>query len=268
MTKLGFIGIGNMGEAILRGALRKNVLPANDIYIFDLYTAKVKALQEELGVFTAQSAAAMISACDAVILAVKPNICRSVLEENGKYLAGKALFSIVTGWNREELAALCPADTRILRIMPNTPCMVGEGMVAFDSDHTLNNDDITFAKEIFSATGRVEIVKSSLMNAVTGVSGSGPAYVYMFVEALADGGVRAGLSRDVAYTLAAQTLIGSAKMVLDTGKHPGALKDAVCSPGGTTIEAVAALEKEGFRNAVLSAVSACVAKAEEMSRSK
>ncbi|MDD3921812.1 MAG: pyrroline-5-carboxylate reductase [Eubacteriales bacterium] len=152
--------------------------------------------------------------------------------------------------------------------MPNTPCMVGEGMIAFDADHTLTTDDMEMAKAVFLATGRVEIVNSALMNAVTGVSGSGPAYVYLFIEALADGGVRAGLPRNTAYTLAAQTVLGAAKMVLDTEKHPGALKDAVCSPGGTTIEAVAALEKAGLRSAVLDAVSVCVQKADEMSRSK
>lgn len=268
MSKLGFIGIGNMGEAILRGVLREGIIAPKDIYVFDLNSEKIKALQAEFGVFTAQSAAAMICACDAVVLAVKPNICRSVLEKCGQYLKEKALFSIVTGWSRPELAALCHESCRILRIMPNTPCMVGEGMIAFDADHTLTTDDMEMAKAVFLATGRVEIVNSALMNAVTGVSGSGPAYVYLFIEALADGGVRAGLPRNTAYTLAAQTVLGAAKMVLDTEKHPGALKDAVCSPGGTTIEAVAALEKAGLRSAVLDAVSVCVQKADEMSRSK
>ncbi len=263
MTKLGFIGIGNMGEAILRGILREGILTPQNVYIFDLNTKKVQALQSELGVLTAQSGAAMIAACDAVLLAVKPNVCAAVLNDCGKALKNKALISIVTGWSRKDIAALVP-DCRILRVMPNTPCMVGEGMVALDMDHTLTEEELKFAKVLFDATGRAEPVPSYLMDGVIGVSGSGPAYVYLFIEALADGGVRAGLPRDMAYRLAAQTVLGAAKMVLETGMHPGALKDAVCSPGGTTIEAVAALERGGLRAAVLDAVEVCVDKARQM----
>lgn len=267
MQKLGIIGTGNMGEAILRGIVRANLLAAHNIYIFDPDVEKVRPLQQQLGVLTAQSAAAMAAACDVVLLAVKPNVCESALKSCSAALAKKALISIVTGWSRADLAALLPEDCRILRTMPNTPCMVGEGMIAFDADHTLAEEELAFAKAILEATGRVVLVPSSLMNAVTGVSGSGPAYVYLFIEALADGGVRAGLPRALAYELAAQTVIGAGKMVLDTGMHPGTLKDAVCSPGGTTIEAVAALEAGGLRAAVLDGVSACVRKAASMAQS-
>jgi len=263
MKKLGFIGAGNMGEAILRGILREGLLPPSNVYIFDLNQEKVRALQKELGVLTAQSANAMIFACDIVLLAVKPNVCGRVLSECRTALKDKTLISIVTGWSRPDIAALAP-ECRILRVMPNTPCMVGAGMVALDMDHTLTEDELAFAKELFSATGVAEAVPSYLMDAVVGVSGSGPAYVYLFIEALADGGVRAGLPRATAYKFAAQTVMGAAKMVLETGMHPGALKDAVCSPGGTTIEAVAELERGGFRAAVLDAVEVCVEKARQL----
>ena len=260
MTKLGFIGAGNMGEAILRGILREGLVTPSSVYIFDPNKEKVKELQLELGVLTAQSSSAMISACDVVLLAVKPNICAAVLQECSVSLKNKALISIVTGWSRADIAELAP-DCRILRVMPNTPCMVGQGMVAMDMDHSLSEEEFQFAQSLFLATGQAEPVPSYLMDAVVGVSGSGPAYVYMFIEAMADGGVRAGLPRALAYKLAAQTVLGAAKTVLDTGIHPGALKDAVCSPGGTTIEAVTALERGGLRAAVLDAVEVCVDKA-------
>ena len=264
MTKLGFIGAGNMGEAILRGILRKELLKPSNVYIFDPNQEKVHALQAELDVLTAQSSPAMIAACDILLLAVKPNICEKVLHECAPALKGKALISIVTGWSRPDIAALVP-ECRILRVMPNTPCMVGAGMVALDMDHTLSDDELQFAKALFAATGVAELVPSHLMDAVVGVSGSGPAYVYLFIEALADGGVRAGLPRPTAYKLAAQTVLGAAKMVMETGIHPGALKDAVCSPGGTTIDAVAELERDGFRAAIIDAVEVCVDKAKQLS---
>ncbi|OQA16183.1 MAG: Pyrroline-5-carboxylate reductase [Firmicutes bacterium ADurb.Bin356] len=263
MAKLGFIGIGNMGEAILRGILKKGLLPAHNIYIFDLNKEKIQALQQELGVLTAQSNSSMLAACDYALLAVKPNVCAEVLNECSIALKGKALISIVTGWTRPKIESIVP-DCRILRVMPNTPCMVGEGMVALDLDHSLTDEEFRFALELFNSTGTALPVPSYLMDAVVGVSGSGPAYVYLFIEALADGGVRAGLPRKMAYALAAQTVLGAAKMVQETGAHPGALKDAVCSPAGTTIEAVAALEHGGLRAAVLDAVEVCVRRAQEL----
>jgi len=266
MTKLGFIGAGNMGEAILRGVLKANMLSPHNVYIYDTNSQKVKALQAELGVLTAQSSFAMIAACDIILLAVKPFICQSVLEECKNAFADKAIISIVTGWDRERLAAFLPESTRILRVMPNTPCMVGEGMAALDMDHSLTDEELLFAQEIFNSIGQAVMVPSNLMDAVTGVSGSGPAYVYMFIEAMADAGVKAGFSRELAYRFAAQTVVGAGKMVLNSGKHPGELKDAVCSPRGTTIEAVSCLEHGGFRAAVMDAVDASVKKAQEIAK--
>ncbi len=266
MLPLGIIGIGNMGEAILHGILAQKVASAQDIVIYDINTEKIERLHAELGVKTASSLQVLLETCESVLLAVKPNVCEKVLRTCPDMFEGKMLLSIVTGWSRKRLLGVLPESCRILRIMPNTPCLVGAGMAAFDLDHTLNPEELDWAQKIFKATGRVAMVPSYLMDAVTGVSGSGPAYVYMFIEALADGGVRAGLQRDIAYELAAQTVLGAAKMVLDTGKHPGALKDAVCSPGGTTIEAVASLERAQLRSAVIDAVDVCCKKAQELSK--
>lgn len=263
MPKIGFIGVGNMGEAILQSIFKSDLLPVEDVYIFDLNAKKVRALQEEFGVLTAQSASAMVAACDIVLLAVKPNVCGAVLKECADAINGKAIISIVTGWSRKDLSAIVP-QARILRVMPNTPCMVGEGMTALEMDHTLRVEELEFAKKLFEANGRVVLVPAHLMAGVTGVSGSGPAYVYLFIEAMADAGVRTGIPRDMAYMLAAQTVVGAGKMVLETGKHPGALKDAVCSPAGTTIEAIAALERAGFRAAILDAVEVSAEKALEL----
>jgi len=266
MIPFGLIGVGNMGEAILRGILSKNVIPAQGIVIYDINTQKINDLKEELKVQTASSLEDLLERCTSVLLAVKPNICETVLRTCPNAFENKTLLSIVTGWSRERLLQILPDSCHILRVMPNTPCLVGAGMAAFDLDHTLDATELDWAIKIFEATGRVAMVPSSLMDAVTGVSGSGPAYVYMFIEALADGGVRAGLPRNTAYELAAQTVLGAAKMVLDTGKHPGELKDAVCSPGGTTIEAVAALEKAQLRSAVIDAVDVCCKKAQALSK--
>lgn len=266
MEKFGIIGVGNMGEAILRGMLKGSVLAADKICIFDPNTAKCAAFHRDLGVATAKSIPTLARDCDILLLAVKPDVCGSLIEKNRNDFSEKAIISIVTGWDGEKLRKYLPNTTRILRVMPNTPAMVGEGMTVFEQGDTLHDDEHAFAEKLFNAIGRVSSVKPELLNAVIGVSGSGPAYVYMFIEAMADGGVRAGLPRNKAYELAAQTVLGSAKMVLETAQHPGKLKDNVCSPGGTTIEAVASLEKDGLRNAVISAVTVCIEKADQMSR--
>lgn len=264
MIKLGFIGVGNMGGSILSGVLSKKVLPENNIFVFDTNPELLTKTSTGSGFNIAKSNTALCAQCDMVLLAVKPNVCESVLGECSAFLQNKALISIVTGWSRPRLAAIIP-NTRILRVMPNTPCLVGEGMSVFDSDHTLFEAEYNLAAQIFSSIGKLETVQPQLMSAITGISGSGPAYVYMFIEALADGGVRVGLPRKTAYTLAAQTVLGSAKMVLETGIHPGQLKDNICTPGGTTIEAIAVLEQAGLRAAVIDAVTACANKADEMS---
>lgn len=261
---LGFIGAGNMAGALLHGAVQRNVLPAKEIHIFDVDKRKMNALQNELGVQTHESCAEMIALCDIVLMAIKPNVVGKVLQENREVLKGKALISIAAGWSVDMLRRALSAQTRILRVMPNTPALVGEGMAALSKAHSLTEEEAAFAQRLFSALGRVVWVEEYQMEAVTGMSGSGPAYAYLFIEAMADGGVACGLPRAQAIEMAAQTLLGSARMVLESGQHPGALKDMVCSPGGTTITAVRTLESSGFRGAVLDAVIAACEKAMEL----
>ncbi len=262
---LGIIACGNMAQALLSGIIKASLIPNKSIYIFDTDSAKVDFVCSKYGINRASSNEELINKCDVVILAVKPNVCEAVLKPVGSLFKDKVLLSIVTGWGRARLEKLLDPSCRILRIMPNTPCLIGKGMCVFDLDTSLTNDDMEIARSIFESVGKVEMLPSSLMEAVTGVSGSGPAYVYIFIEAMADAGVLNGLPRDIAYKLAAQTVLGSAAMVLESGEHPAKLKDAVCSPGGTTIEAVYALEREGFRGAVIAAINDCTVKAKKLS---
>lgn len=262
--KLGFIGAGNMAGAILQGALAQKVLGAADVHIFDVNRARMEQLRADFGVLMHDRCEDLIAACDVLLLAVKPNVVAKVLSQNRAALSGKALISIAAGWTVGMLKAELDAGTRLLRVMPNTPALVGCGMTAFSKSHTLSEVEARFAEDLFRALGRLSWVEEYQMEAVIGVSGSGPAYAYLFIEAMADGGVACGLPRAQALEFAAQTLLGSAKMALESGKHPGELKDMVCSPAGTTIEAVRSLERDGFRGAVLEAVLAACDKAREM----
>lgn len=259
---IGFIGTGNMAVPIIEGAIRGGVVKPEEI-LLDQNRSRAGSLHEKLGVSLCGNLQEMVRQCDVLILAVKPNVVGKVLKEAGESLQGKAILSVAAGWTTEMLKEAAPG-ARVLRVMPNTPAMVGEGMSALSKAHTLNPDETELAERIFSSFGRAVWVEEYMMEAVIGVSGSGPAYAFMFIEAMADGGVMKGLPRKAAQELAAQTLLGAAKMVLESGMHPGELKDMVCSPGGTTIAAVHALEKGGFRSAVINAVAASAEKAEAM----
>lgn len=261
---LGFIGCGAMGGAICRGICKENAVKKTEVCIYEPAMEKAEALKQELGIQIFADCADMISRCDMVILAVKPNIVEEVLESYRKDLAGRAVISIAAGWSTEQLAEKLDKSTRVLCVMPNTAAMVSEAMTALSKSTTLTEVEKTYAETLFKAIGRVTWVEESQFNGVIGVSGSGPAYAYMFVEALADGGVEAGLTRMQATEMAAQMLMGAAKMVLESEMHPEALKDMVCSPGGTTISAVHALEKAGFRGAIMDAVQAAAKKAGEL----
>jgi len=264
--KLGIIGVGNMGEAILRGFLASGNAGGTEIAVYDPYMEKCRLLEKECGVTSAESLEQLVQQSDILLIAIKPNVCSNLFAEHADLFTGKAVVSIAAGWGGERLRNALPASTRILRVMPNTPAMIGEGMIVFEAGDTLTNDEHAFAETLFVSVGDVISVEPKLMDAVTAVSGSGPAYVYLFIEALADGGVKAGLPRSVALKLAAQTVKGSAMMVSETGIHPGELKDRVCSPGGTTIDAVAKLEETGFRGAVIAAVDACWEKSKKISK--
>ncbi len=256
--RIGFIGAGNMAGAIIKGAVEKKVIAPNHVIVYDIESEKVNALQDSHGIHGVTSIAALCEASDMLLIAVKPNVLSDVLKKMCDI--SLPLISIAAGWGASRIKEIYGDSKRVLRVMPNTPLMVGEGMSVLETPSSFSEHELAFAKKLFGALGQVSFAQEKQMDAVTAVSGSGPAYVFMFIEALADGGVLCGLPRAQAYTLAAQTVLGSAKMVLDTGLHPGALKDAVCSPGGTTIEAVKTLEKQGLRSAVINAVEDCAKK--------
>ena len=266
---LGFIGVGNMGSAIARGIVEAGYLKAEQLTVFDNSARRMRELEEELpGIVRARDCREVAELSDMIILAVKPLYIQEVIDEIRSSLQGKAVISIAAGWTVSMLeSALRGSGAHWLRVMPNTPALVGEGMTALCDESTISQDEFDFAKGIFDSVGKTRVLPERLFDGVIAISGSSPAYVYMLIEAMADAGVHEGLPRTYAYEMAAQSVLGSALMVLSTGTHPAALKDAVCSPGGTTIEAVAELERKGFRAAVMDAMKACADKSREMSKS-
>ncbi len=265
--KLGVIGAGNMGSAIIRGYV-SSINSANrsdQIIVNGHHPEKLEKMVEELGITVVSKISALAEECDVVLVAVKPADMDIVLSEVNETIKPETLLvSIAAGKSIEQLKEACPNAEKIIRAMPNTPALVGEGITAVCRGGKTGDEDIGKAAEIFSCIGRVTEVNEKMMDAVTGLSGSGPAYVYMFMEALADGAVLCGMPRSQAYEYAAQTVLGAAKMLLDTGKHPGQLKDEVCSPGGTTIAAVRELEAGAFRSVVMEAVIAACEKSKNM----
>lgn len=263
-STIGFIGAGNMAGAILKRIVLDGVWPRDAVYVHDIDDNRLRQLNEQYGVHAMNEASELIKASDVIVLCVKPNIVEGVLRENRRHFSGKAVVSIAAAWSVDKLRALLPEDARCLRVMPNTPALLGEGMTALSRAHTLTQDEARMMEKTFASVGRVLWVEESQMEAVTAVSGSGPAYAYQFIEAMADGGVALGLNRAEALEMAAQTFIGSARMVLETGMHPGELKDMVCSPGGTTIEALRSLEENGLTPALIKALLACADKAKRL----
>jgi pyrroline-5-carboxylate reductase len=251
--KFGVIGFGNMGGAIVRGAVNKGTIRKEDVYVYDILESARDAAKE-FGLNVLGSDEEVAAKSDVVLLAVKPQQMLQATADTKKALEGKGLFSIVAGVTVERLRAAIDANPRILRIMPNTPALVYEGAFALCQENDLTDEEKKFADNLFSSIGIVLYVKEYDIDAVCGLSGGGPAYVAMFIEGLADGGVKQGLKRDVAYKLAAQTVMGTAKMILDLGMHPGQLKDMVTSPAGTTIEGCEVLEQNSFRYAAMKAV--------------
>lgn len=260
MDKIGFIGMGNMGYAILKGLLK--VYSNDSIIITDADRDKMNRVGGETSVKLAESNAECAKQAKYVVLAVKPQYYESVLDNISSEITRETvIISIAPGFTIDQLKEKLGADKRIVRAMPNTPALLGEGMTGVSYDEALfDEEEKETIRSFFTSFGRMQLVEERLINAVVCVSGSSPAYVYMFIEALADSAVKYGLPRATAYEMAAQTVLGSAKMVLETGIHPGALKDQVCSPGGTTIAAVSALEEHGFRSAVIKAADACYEK--------
>ncbi len=261
--KIGIIGCGNMGGAILKGALASGVLAPEQAYVYDISPAAMETAKG-LGVNLAADDEEVCVKSDIILLAVKPQNAAEALAMCKKALDGKALMSIVAGVTVERLQNMIDGTPRILRIMPNTPALVFEGAFALCSDNDFTSEELEAAKAIYEKIGVVEMIPEKLIDAVCGLSGGGPAYAAMFIEALADGGVKNGLPRATAYRLAAQTCLGTAKMILETGIHPGALKDMVTSPGGTTIEGCEALERGGMRYAVIDCINVATEKSKKL----
>ncbi len=265
--KVGFLGAGNMGEALIRGLLKAGLVPTDHIFATDVRLGRLEQLAKLYGIHTLSDNALLVKRVDVVILAVKPQIIHQVLREVAAVVTPRQLFvSIAAGVPTAALRADLPKSVRLIRVMPNTPALVLEGVTAVARAEGLKAGDLETAEEIFGAVGKVVVLEEELLDAVTGLSGSGPAYVALMIEALADGGVRVGLDRITAMTLAAQTVLGSAKLLIETGTHPGQLKDMVTSPGGTAIAGIAALEEGGVRRTLINAVERATRRSQELGR--
>lgn len=265
--KIGFIGTGNMSSAIIGGLVNSKVVPATAIYAINRTPKKAEKLSNSLGIYVVKDVEQLVKHSDILIVGVKPKDMAETLLKAEPFLKKETLIvSIAAGVTLESLAKSVGAERKIVRVMPNTPALVGEGMSSITPNSLVSEAELELVKTIFSSFGRVEVVSENLIHAVTGVSGSSPAYVFMMIEAMADAAVLGGMSHAHAYTFAAQAVLGSAKMVLESGMHVGELKDMICSPAGTTIEAVCTLENKGFRSAIIEAVKSCMAKSELMSK--
>jgi pyrroline-5-carboxylate reductase len=265
MKTLAFLGAGAMGEAIARGLLKAEAYKPDEIVLVGVNAGRVQKLADSLGTHGSTDALEAVKEAKVIVVAVKPHIVEKVLAPLREILTTQqTVISVAAGISTARLEACFSQPVPVVRVMPNTPALVGAGASGICGGTYAKSENIALAKKIFTAVGLAVETEERLIDAVTGLSGSGPAYVFLFIEALADGGVRAGLKRDVALQLAAQTVMGAAQLLLETGEHPGVLKDRVASPGGTTIAAIHALEKGGFRGTVMDAVMASANRAKEM----
>lgn len=262
--KIGFIGLGNMAKAIIGGMLKQNLVRPEDIIGSARTKATLEAAEKEFGIITAGDNQRVAEEADVLVLAVKPVFFPEVIGEiKGAVTEDKLIISIAAGKTMEWLRGEFGRPVKLIRCMPNTPALVGEGCTAVCGDPAAEQD-MELCMRLMGSFGKAIAIDERLMDAAGAVGGSAPAYVFMFIEALADGGVAAGMPRKQAYEFAAQAVLGSARMVLESGLHPGELKDMVCSPGGTTIEGVRVLEEWGMRSSVIEAISACVEKSKKL----
>jgi pyrroline-5-carboxylate reductase len=261
---IGFVGAGNMATALIEGLLHSGVLP-HRIAASDVKAERLAHLNESQGIRTIRDNRTLLRESDVVVLAVKPQVMDRVLTELGQDVGPQHLVvSVAAGVPIDALEARLPPGSRVVRAMPNTPATVLAGATAIAAGAHASEDDLRVARELFEAVGRVVVLEEALLDAVTGLSGSGPAYVMVIIEALADGGVKVGLHRDTALLLAAQTVFGSAKLLLESGEHPGRLKDMVTSPGGTAIAGLHTLESGALRKTLIDAVEAATKRAQEL----
>jgi pyrroline-5-carboxylate reductase len=268
--ELGFIGCGNMANAIMSGIIKDGLIPASEIIGADPTAFGRERTLKENGITVTDSNIEVVKEAETLFFTIKPQYFHQMISEIRDYVReDQLIISIAAGRTLDYIQSeFGGKKVKVVRLMPNTPAMVGEGMTAACANDAVTREELDYAVRICSGFGKAEIVPESLFDVVTAVSGSSPAYVFMFIEAMADAAVQGGMPRAQAYIFAAQAVLGSAKMVLDTGKHPGELKDMVCSPAGTTIEAVRVLEEKGFRSAVFECVKACTEKSAEMRKSK
>ncbi len=263
--KLGVIGLGNMATAMIGGIIKAGIIAPSDINGSDPSKEQSDKAKESLGINICDGNEAAISGSDYVILAVKPQIHEAVLPQIGSAMKKEqVIISIAPGKTLSYLESNLIDGAKIVRLMPNTPALVGEGCTGVCKNANVSDEEFAFVMKMPAGFGKALEVTESQMDAVVAVSGSSPAYVFMLIDAMADGAVAEGLDRATAIQMASQAVLGSAKMVLETGKHPGQLKDMVCSPAGTTIDAVAVLEEGGFRASVIDAMSACAEKSRKI----
>ena len=264
---IGFIGAGNMGQAMLNGIIHSGLANTSQIIASAHSSETLEKLQTTYSIETTLSNEIVAGRSEILFLAVKPNKFQEILPQIASVVKPSCVIvSIAAGITIASIEQAFDTPVKVVRAMPNTPALIGEGMSALCANRNVTDAELSEIKSVFDSFGKSEIVTESMMDAVVGVSGSSPAYVYMFIEAMADAAVADGMPRSQAYKFAAQSVLGAAKMVLETGKHPGELKDAVCSPGGTTIEAVQALEAGGLRSTVITAQRICSKKSHDMSK--
>ncbi|MCK6549697.1 pyrroline-5-carboxylate reductase [Myxococcota bacterium] len=262
--KIAIIGCGNMGLALMKGMIDSKAVPPENIIVKNKRIEKSEALAKEYGVRVAKTAVEAVESADVILLAVKPQIFSKVLHEIKHHVDKALLISVAAGISTGRIEAELGGTPRVIRTMPNTPALVKEGATAISAGENATDDDVNLAKTVFSKISRVVVVDEVHLDAVTGLSGSGPAYVFLIIEAFADAGVKVGLSREIAMELAVQTLKGSAAMLQQTKEHPGKLKDQVTSPGGTAIAGLHTLEEGGLRTTIMNAVEAATNRAKEL----
>ncbi|WP_213819022.1 pyrroline-5-carboxylate reductase [Garciella nitratireducens] len=264
---IGFIGAGNMAKAMIGGILQAKILPPEKVFLSNPHKEKLEAMKKEFGVQITLDNKEVAQRADILVLSVKPYLYSKVIQEiKDEIQQHTILVNIAAGVSIESIEQTFAKKVKVVRVMPNTPAQVGEAMSCVCVNKEVTKEELQEVMDIFHSFGEVEVIDENLMDVATGVSGSSPAYVYLFIEALADGAVLEGMPREKAYKLAAQAVLGSAKMVLESKEHPAKLKDQVCSPGGTTIEAVACLEKNYFRSTVIQAVQTATQKSKEMGK--
>ncbi len=256
MKKIGFVGMGNMAQALVEGFVASKLIEPGMINAFAPHYDKLSKNCEKLGINAYDNVKSLVDMSEMIFIACKPYQIESALKEVLDRIRGKAVISIASGWNYEKYKRLLGDSVRVQFVMPNTPAMVGEGVFLFEETNSLNEDEREDMIRLFSSIGMVQELPSELMEIGSSISGCGPAFVDMMIEAYADAAVKYGIPRNTAYKLVSKTVSGSAKLQLETGRHPGELKDAVCSPAGTTIRGVEALEKEGFRKACMASIQA------------